>query len=113
MDVKTVRKQGQANQCQTLRVKLESLVEQFSNCMINLYILLTNLQQFLAIKMTHKTVSSKFPIKFFIKMSNQNVSSKCLIQISHQNVSLKFLIKISHQMVPSNVTSKCLVKMSH
>ena len=62
-------------------------------------------------------VSAKLIIKYPIKMSYQNVSSKYLIKMSHQNVSLKFLVKMSHQNVSSkclqNVSSKCPIKMSH
>ena len=66
-------KQGQGNKCQTLWVKFESPVVQFSNLMINLNVLLTNFQKCL--------------IKNIIKMSHQNDSSKCLIKLSHQNFS--------------------------
>ena len=57
------------NLCQTLLVKFESPVVQFSNFMINLNILLTNLLPFQAIKMSHQNLSSKCPIK----MSHKNV----------------------------------------
>ena len=46
-----------------LLVKFDSPVVQFSNCMTNLGILRTNFQPFPAIKMSHKNLSSKCPIK--------------------------------------------------
>ena len=62
-------KQGQGNQCQTLGVKFESPVVLFSNCMINLDVLLTNFKQFPGIKISHHNITSKCPIK----MSHQNI----------------------------------------
>ena len=102
-------KQGQGNQCQTLWVKFESTVVQFSNFVTNLDILGTNLQPFTAIQMSHQNKSSKCPIK----MSHQNVSSKCLIKMAHQDVSSKCLIKMSHTMSHRNVSSKCLINIFH
>ena len=45
--------------------------------------------------------------QWHIKMSHQNISSKCLIKISHQKFSSKCFIKMYHKKSHQNVSSKC------